>query len=69
MDFSIGDKVGLVKPLPYLKTADTMPMLRPPELVSPEEIGEVVGIGMINTVKVKFRKGTFLIPLDSLAKI
>ncbi|MFN5465980.1 MAG: NAD(P)H dehydrogenase assembly family protein, partial [Cyanobacteriota bacterium] len=38
----IGDHVRLNGPVPYLKTADPMPMLRPPDLVDPEEIGVVV---------------------------
>ena len=68
MDFSIGDKVFLIMPLPYLKTADPMPMLRPPDLVSSDEIGEIVGLISANTVKVLFRRGIFLIPIDHLAK-
>ena len=68
MDFSIGDKVFLIVPLPYLKTADPMPMLRPPELVSSEEMGEIVGLIGAETVKVRFRRGTFLIPNSHLSK-
>ena len=68
MDFAIGEKVYLAGPLQYLKTADPMPMLRPPDLVSPEEIGEIVGIQPMNTVKVRFRRGTFLIPIAHLEK-
>tara|TARA_B100000029_G_C16863402_1_gene700243 strand:+ start:196 stop:432 length:237 start_codon:yes stop_codon:yes gene_type:complete len=67
MDFSIGDNVFLIVPLPYLKTADPMPMLRPPDLVSSEEIGEVVGFVGTDTVKVRFRRGTFLIPDSHLS--
>ena len=40
MEFSIGDKVCLTVPLSFLKTTDPMPMLRPPDLVSPEEVGK-----------------------------
>tara|TARA_B100000700_G_C14792608_1_gene736627 strand:+ start:330 stop:545 length:216 start_codon:yes stop_codon:yes gene_type:complete len=69
MNFNIGDKVYLIKPLPYLKTADPMPMLRPPDLVSPEEIGDLVALEAFEMAKVRFRKGTFLIPLKELAKI
>ena len=61
MDLSIGDKVFLKVPLPYLKTADPMPMLRPPDLVSSEEVGEIVALIGAETVKVRFRRGTFLI--------
>ncbi len=66
MDVSIGDQVQLVRPLPYLKTADPMPMLRPPDLVSTDETGEVVGLRPMQTAAVRFRRGTFLVPMDHL---
>ena len=68
MDLSIGDKVFLIVPLPYLKTADPMPMLRPPDLVSSEEIGQIVGFKGSEIVKVRFRRGIFLIPIEHLSK-
>ena len=40
MKFDIQDKVKLIVPLSYLKTSDNMPMLRPPDLVAIDEIGE-----------------------------
>ena len=66
MDFSIGDKVVLTVPLPYLKTSDPMPMLRPPDLISPDETGEIVGLRAKDTVEVRYRNGNFLIPADRL---
>tara|TARA_B100000029_G_scaffold206246_1_gene204049 strand:- start:673 stop:885 length:213 start_codon:yes stop_codon:yes gene_type:complete len=69
MEFSIGEKVFLKVPLPYLKTADPMPMLRPPDLVSPEETGEIVGLKNVDTVKVRFRRGVFIIPIDHLSRV
>ncbi len=68
MDLSIGDLVFLKVPLPYLKTADPMPMLRPADLVSSEEVGEVVGLEEIDVARVRFRRGIFLIPLEKLSK-
>ncbi len=68
MDFSIADMVCLKVALPYLKTADPMPMLRPSDLVSSEEIGEIVGLEDVDVAKVRFRRGTFLIPLKNLLK-
>lgn len=62
----VGDRVGLIEALPYLKTSDPMPMLRPPDLVDPEEIGQVVEIRALGTVAVKFRRGTFLIDAHQL---
>ena len=69
MDLSIGDKVILKVSLPYLKTADPMPMLRPSDLVSSEENGIIVGLEDVDVAKVRFRRGTFLIPLQNLSKI
>ena len=42
MNFKINQKVKLIAPLPYLKTSENMPMLRPPDLVAIDEIGEVL---------------------------
>ena len=63
---SIGDKLRLKEQLSYLKTADPMPMLRPPDLVGPGEVGEVVALHPLEVVAVRFRRGTFLIDLDQL---
>ena len=40
MTVSIGDRLRLSVRQSYLKTADPMPMLRPPDLVEPGEVGE-----------------------------
>ena len=63
---SIGDRLRLKRQLPYLKTADPMPMLRPSDLVSLDEVGEVVALHPLDTVAVRFRRGTYLISLDQL---
>ena len=69
MKFDIQDKVKLIVPLSYLKTSDNMPMLRPPDLVAIDEIGEIISIKSPNTVEIKFRRGTFLIDTDKIKKI
>ena len=69
MTATIGDRLRLKKQLPYLKTADPMPMLRPSDLVSLDEVGEVVAIHPLDTVAVRFRRGTFLISLDQLKAV
>ena len=66
MTATIGDKLRLKQQLPYLKTADPMPMLRPSDLVSLDEVGEVVALHPLDTVAVRFRRGTYLISLDQL---
>ena len=44
MKFEIKDKVKLIAPVSYLKTSDNMPMLRPPDLVAIDEVGEIISI-------------------------
>ena len=56
-----GRTVLLLQRPSYLKTADPMPMLRPPDLVDLGEVGEVVALRPLGTVAVRFRRGTFLI--------
>ena len=69
MDFQINQRVKLIAPLPYLKTSENMPMLRPPDLVAIDEIGEVLSLKSPKTVEVKFRRGNFLIDTDKLQKV
>ena len=69
MKFEINDKVKLIAPVSYLKTSDNMPMLRPPDLVAIDEIGEVLSLKSPETVEVKFRRGKFLIEIDKLEKV
>ena len=69
MEFKINDKVKLIVPLPYLKTSDNMPMLRPPDLVAIDEVGEIISIKSPDTVEIKFRRGSFLIDTDKIEKI
>ena len=68
MEFNIKDKVKLKNPLSYLKTSENMPMLRPPDLVAIDEIGEIIAIKSPNTVEIKFRRGCFLIDIDKIEK-
>ena len=69
MNLKINQKVKLIAPLPYLKTSENMPMLRPPDLVAIDEIGEVISLKSPETVEVKFRRGKFLIDVDKLEKV
>ena len=69
MRFEIRDKVKLTSPVSYLKTSDNMPMLRPPDLVAIDEIGEILSIKSLDIVEVKFRRGSFLIEIDKIEKI
>tara|TARA_A100001011_G_scaffold323498_1_gene345456 strand:+ start:146 stop:361 length:216 start_codon:yes stop_codon:yes gene_type:complete len=68
MEFNIQDKVKLKNPLSYLKTSENMPMLRPPDLVAIDEVGEIIAIKSPHTVEIKFRRGSFLIDIDKIEK-
>ena len=68
MKFEVKDKVKLIAPVSYLKTSDNMPMLRPPDLVAIDEIGEILSIKSPDTVEVRFRSGSFLIDINNLEK-
>ena len=69
MKFSIGEKVSLQVPMPYLKTVDSVSMLRPPDLVSLDEVGVIIGLRPGDLLEVKFRRGNFLIPAERLKVI
>ena len=69
MKFLIGEKVSLQVPMPYLKTVDSISMLRPPDLVSLDEVGLIIGIRPKDLLEVKFRRGNFLIPAERLKVI
>ena len=66
MNFQVNQRVKLIAPLPYLKTSDNMPMLRPPDLVAIDEVGLVIAIKSPQTLEIKFRRGSFLIDRDKL---
>lgn len=66
VSFVVGDRVCLLHSVPYLKTADPMPMLRPPDLVASGEVGAVSEIRPRDQLAVRFRRGTFLLAVRDL---
>jgi hypothetical protein len=62
----VGDIVELAAAPRYLKSADPMPMLRPPDLVDGGELGRVTEIRPLDQLAVRFRRGTFLIAAADL---
>ncbi|MBE9068464.1 DUF3148 domain-containing protein [Leptolyngbya cf. ectocarpi LEGE 11479] len=59
--FAVGDRVSVTTQPPYLKTADSMPMLRPPDLVTLGEKGVVLEQKPGGYWAVRFERGAFLI--------
>ena len=69
MSVSIGDQVRLIRPQTFLKTADPMPMLRPPDLVALNEIGRVMALQPAETAAGRFSRGTFLLSIEQLTLV
>ncbi|PMB01044.1 hypothetical protein CEN50_00895 [Fischerella thermalis CCMEE 5268] len=59
-EFTIGSKVRVIALPPYLKTADPMPMLRPPDVIRIGEEGVVLDRRPAGYWGVRFAKGAFL---------
>ncbi|HEY9876716.1 MAG TPA: DUF3148 domain-containing protein [Candidatus Obscuribacterales bacterium] len=59
-EFAIGDKVRVVALPPYVKTAEPMPMLRPPDVISIGEEGVVLDRRPGGYWGVRFARGAFL---------
>ncbi|KAB8333193.1 DUF3148 domain-containing protein [Scytonema tolypothrichoides VB-61278] len=62
-EFAIGSKVRVVALPPYVKTAEPMPMLRPPDVISIGEEGIVLDRRPGGYWGIRFTRGAFL--LDS----
>lgn len=62
-EFAVGDRVRLISLPSYVKTADPMPMLRPPDILSVGEEGIILNRKPGNYWSVRFSRGAFL--LDS----
>lgn len=62
----MGESVRLAQRPAYLKSADPMPMLRPPDLIGEGETGRVVEVRSLELRAVRFRRGTFLISASQL---
>ncbi|NEQ98947.1 MAG: DUF3148 domain-containing protein [Cyanothece sp. SIO2G6] len=59
--FAVGDRICICKQPPYFKTADPMPMLRPPDTIPVGTEGRIMGSKPGGYWIVHFPKGSFLI--------
>lgn len=59
-EFNVGDRVRIIALPPYVKTAEPMPMLRPPSVVQLGEEGIVMDRRPGGFWGVRFTKGAFL---------
>jgi hypothetical protein len=60
-EFNIGVTIRMIELPPYLKTADPMPMLRPPSLLELGAVGLIVDRKPGNYWVIKFDRNTFLL--------
>jgi hypothetical protein len=60
-EFTVGDRVRIVQLPAYVKTADPMPMLRPPTVLSVGEEGIVLGRKPGNYWSIRFTNGAYLL--------
>jgi Protein of unknown function (DUF3148) len=68
-EFKTGDRVRLAALPPYFKTAEPMPMLRPPNVVQIEEEGVILGREPGDAWRVRFSRGAYLIDRKYLRAI
>ncbi|MBE7380847.1 MAG: DUF3148 domain-containing protein [Leptolyngbya sp. SIO1E4] len=66
--FVVGDRVRLKSQPPYFKTADPMPMLRPPDLILVGEVGIVLDQRPGGYWAVKFERGALLVDGEYLER-
>lgn len=65
----VGDRVYLAQRPPYLKTADVLPMLRPPDVVPLGSAGELMEQRFGETWVVRFDRGAFLVDRPYLSSL
>ena len=68
-DLKVGDRVRLVARPPYIKTAEPMPMLRPPDVVALDEEGIIVDQRPGGYFSVRFNRGSFLLDSQYLVSL
>lgn len=60
-EFNIGTTIKMIALPTHFKTADPMPMLRPPQTISVGEIGVIIDRRPGNYWVVKFDRGSYLV--------
>ncbi|WP_218082341.1 regulatory protein SipA [Anthocerotibacter panamensis] len=68
-EFAIGQTVQLTKLPPYVKTAETMPMLRPPSVLAVGEQGIVLDRKPGGYWAVRFSGGAYLLEGQYLSEL
>lgn len=68
-EFAVGDRVRVISLPSYVKTADPMPMLRPPDVIHIGEEGIVMDRRPGGYWGVRFNNGTFLIDSQYIERV
>ncbi|MCM1985293.1 regulatory protein SipA [Lyngbya confervoides] len=68
-ELTTGDRVRLIALPAYVKTAEPMPMLRPPTVLSLGEEGVILGRQPGNEWSIRFKKGAYLLQGDYVERI
>ena len=67
--FNIGDRVRVIALPPYVKTAEPMPMLRPPDVIQLGEEGTILDCRPGGYWSVRFARGAFLMDSQYIEKV
>ncbi len=67
--FAMGDRVRLKASPPYFKTAEPMPMLRPPDIIPVGTVGIVLDQRPGGYWSIKFDRGAFLVEAQYLEAV
>lgn len=68
-EFTVGDKVRVVALPAYVKTAEPMPMLRPPDVIRIGEEGTILDRRPGGYWGVRFTRGAFLMESQYIEKV
>ena len=64
-----GDRIKVIALPPYIKTAEPMPMLRPPDLLTVGEEGTIIDRRPGGYYGVRFASGAFLLDSQYLERV
>lgn len=68
-EFATGDRVRIIALPPYVKTAEPMPMMRPPSVITLGEVGTILNRQPGNEWSVRLEKGAYLLDSQYFEKV
>lgn len=67
--FASGDRVRITSLPTYVKTAEPMPMMRPPDVITLGEVGTILNRKPGNEWSVRLEKGAYLLSSKYFEKV